>query len=235
MRLVIPVIVAALVPALAAPPAGAQRLDDMSGIKVAAGFRAAVFATGLAEPRGLLFVPSGDLYVAEQDSNTVAKISPAAAVTRVAKGFNGVHDLALGADGNIYAAEMHADRVAVITPAGKVSTHIRVRSPVDLDFSPGGELLVCELYAGRVVAYKGRAFSRVVASGLSWPHGIVFHSSGAIFINENTGNRIVKVAPDGTVQPFAQVDRPVGLVLAKSGNLYVAQPQVGKVSRVAPD
>src|SRR5689334_22486102 len=121
------VIASALALALPAPCTGA---DDLSGIKVAPGYRATVYASGLAEPRGLLFLPAGDLYVAEQDSDTVAKISAAGAVARVAKGFKGVHDLALGADGNIYAAEMHGDRVSVITPAGKVSAHIKVRSPV---------------------------------------------------------------------------------------------------------
>ena len=161
--------------AMSAPAQPSSRVADTSGIKVSPGYSVTVYAAGLAEPRGLLFTPAGDLYVAEQGSGDVSKISP------------------------------------------------------------NGELLVCELYSGRVVAYKGQAFSRVVASGLNWPHGLAFHPSGAIFVNENQGNRIVRVDPDGTVRPFAQVPRPVGLVLAKSGNLFVAQPQVGRISRVAPD
>lgn len=195
-----------------------------------------VFATGLAEPRGLRFAPSGDLYVAEQKSGEIARINPAGSVTRIARGLAGPHDLALDADGNLYVAEMHANRVAMISRAGSVSTYIpNINAPVDLDFGPRGELFVCELYNGRVTAFKGRKFERVVASGLRWPHGLAFDPAGAIFINENTGNRIVKVAPTGAVQPFAQIDRPVGLALGKSGDLYVAQPQVGKVSRVTSD
>jgi len=233
MRHLIALILAAT--AACAPSQPSSRATDTSGIKVSPGYSVTVYAAGLAEPRGLLFTPAGDLYVAEQGSGDVSKISPSGNVTRVARGFKGPHDLALGPGGVIYLAEMHADRIAAITAAGAVSTYIETSSPVDLDFSPSGELLVSELYSGRVVAYKGQAFSRVVASGLNWPHGLAFHPSGAIFVNENQGNRIVRVNPDGTVRPFAQVPRPVGLVLATSGNLYVAQPQVGTISRVAPD
>ena len=110
-----------------------------------------------------------------------------------------------------------------------------VEFPVDLDFSPQGELLVCELYRGRVVAFKGQQRVRVVASGLSWPHGLAFGKQGEIFINENTGNRIDRIAPGAALQRFVDVERPVGLAFGPSGDLYVAQPQVGKVSRIKPD
>ena len=206
------------------------------GTKVSPGLHASVYAAGLAEPRGLVFLPSGDLLVAEEKSGSVSKINRDGKVSRIAKNLKRPHDLALGSDGRIYVAEMDADRIAVLSSDGSVSTYIAdVRTPVDLDFNGQGELLVCELFAGRVAAFKNQKRARVIASGLSWPHGLAFHSSGAVFINENTGNRIVEARPDGHVRPFALVERPVGLTLAKSGNLYVAQPQVGKVSRVNPE
>ena len=43
-----------------------------------------VFATGLAGPRGLLFAPSGDLFVAEQSGGAVARITPDGRVSRIA-------------------------------------------------------------------------------------------------------------------------------------------------------
>ncbi len=54
-----------------------------------------VFASGLDGPRGLLFGRSGELYVAEQNGDTVAKIGPNGDVLRIAKGFSSPHDLAI--------------------------------------------------------------------------------------------------------------------------------------------
>ena len=39
----------------------------------------------------------------------------------------------------------------------------------------------------------------------------------------------------GRLQPIAAVEHPVGIAIGKSGDLYVAQPQAGKVSRVKMD
>jgi len=195
-----------------------------------------VFASGLDGPRGLLFGHSGELYVAEQNGDTVAKIGPNGVVQRIAKGFSSPHDLAIDREGNLYVADSGHDRIARISPTGQVTTYIdKVPTPVDLDFNPQGELLVCELYKGEVVSFKAGKVARVVASGLSWPHGLAFGKSGETYINENTGNRIDRVDSGGKLQRFADVERPVGLAFGRSGDLYVAQPQVGKVSRVKPD
>ncbi len=84
--------------------------------------------------------------------------------------------------------------------------------PVDLDFNPEGELLVCELGRGRVVAFQSPETFRVFASGLQGPHGLAFGRSGVTFINDWSGNRIVKVGPEGRVEAVAEVEVPVGLV-----------------------
>lgn len=40
---------------------------------------------------------------------------------------------------------------------------------------------------------------------------------------------------DGRVEPVAEVEDPVGLALGKSGDLYAAQPRLGKVLRIKQD
>lgn len=119
-----------------------------------------VFANDLAGPRGLVFGPSGELYVAEQSGGSVARIGGDGRVVRIAKGFSHPHDLAIDAQGNLYLADSGANRIARISPSGEVTTYIdKVQFPVDLDFNPQGELLICELYRGRVVALRVRKWS----------------------------------------------------------------------------
>lgn len=194
-----------------------------------------VFATGLAEPRGLLFAPSGDLYVAEQKSGTIAKISADGHVTRIAFGLSSPHDLAIDAKGNIYVADTAANRVAMVSPTGTVTTYIaNLDGPVDLDFNPQGELLVCELQSGKVRAFQSPDTFRVVVT-LDGPHGLAFDKSGATFINDWKGGKVVKVTALGKVELVAKIKNPVGLAFGRSGDLYVAQPQAHMVSRIKPN
>lgn len=126
-----------------------------------------VLVTGLAGPRGLLFSPGGDLYVVEQASGDIARVTRDGQVSRIAKGLSDPHDLAMDSRGNLYVAETGQNRVVRISPAGAVTTYIAgLSTPVDLDFNPQGELLVCELWRGRVLAYTSPGM-RDVASGNS--------------------------------------------------------------------
>jgi sugar lactone lactonase YvrE len=126
--------------------------------------------------------------------------------------------------------------VARVSPEGSVTTYISgLNVPVDLAFHPNGELFVCELYAGMVTAYESAKKVKVVASSLDKPHGLAFDSTGFTYINEWSGNRILKMDRKGRLQQIASVEDPVGIAIGKSGDLYVAQPQAGKVSRVKMD
>lgn len=192
-----------------------------------------VFASQLAEPRGLLIAPDGSMYVAEQRSGAVARIDVDGRITRIAQGLRSPHDLALDAAGNIYVAETGMNRVAKITRSGAVTTFIDgLDSPVDLDFSPDGELWVCEL-SGKVRAFSMQGRSRVVAE-LKGPHGLAFDGRGTTYINDWRGNRVAKLEA-GRVRPFVDVEGPVGIAIGPSGDLYVAQPQAHQVLRIRPD
>ncbi len=88
---------------------------DKSGLNDASGASYTVVATGLAGPRGLLFAPSGDLYVVEQASGDITKIAPDGQRTRITKDLSNPHDLAMDAEGNLYVAETGASRILGLT------------------------------------------------------------------------------------------------------------------------
>lgn len=205
-----------------------------SPTQVAPGIEYSVVARGLHKPRGLFFAPSGSLYVVEQVRGNVLKIGEDGHLTEVAKGLSDPHDLTMDTHGNLYIAETGAKRVARISPRGTVTTYISgLRGPVDLDFNPRGELFVCELGAGRVTAFKSAKEARVFVNLTA--HGLAFDKSGVTFVNDWGRDRIVKVDVDGQVKPIAKVEVPIGLAIGKSGDLYVAQRQAGKVLRVKLD
>jgi sugar lactone lactonase YvrE len=216
--------------------AWAPRCEAGPEIRPVSGMGYTVFATGLAGPRGLLFSRSGDLFAAEQSGGNVVRITPDGRVSGIAKGFSDPHDIAFDASGYLYVADTGANRVAMVSPDGSVTEYIPgLNVPVDLAFHPNGELFVCELYAGTVTAYKSGKKVKVVASGLDKPHGLAFDNTGVTYINEWSGNRILKMDQKGRLQPLAAVEDPVGVAIGKSGDLYVAQPQAGKVSKVKMD
>lgn len=195
-----------------------------------------VYAAGMAGPRGLLFGPGGLLHAVEQSAGTVVRILPGGRVERIARGLSAPHDLAIDASGTLYVAETGAGRIARISPDGKAQTYIDdVEEPVDLAFHPGGELFVCELGAGRVSAYRSPREKRVVVSGMGGPHGLAFAGARVAYVNDWSRNSVVAVDANGRVRTVAEVEDPVGIAIGRSGDLYVAQPQVGTVARVKID
>ena len=76
-----------------------------------------------------------------------------------------------------------------------------------------------------------RNITRPVTVGL-----VVF--SLAVFVPSDAQERASRAgnpAQTASYTVVADVERPVGLAFGPSGDLYVAQPQAGKVTRVKPD
>jgi glucose/arabinose dehydrogenase len=85
--------------------------ERMRQLRLPAGFRIAVFADGLENPRGMRVAPNGDVYVAEREAGRVRLLRDTngdgrADVSRVVveglgEDLEGVHDLAIR-DGRLY-------------------------------------------------------------------------------------------------------------------------------------
>jgi sugar lactone lactonase YvrE len=75
------------------------------------------------------------------------------------------------------------------------------------------------------------------ASGFTSPQGLVFDSSGNLYV-ANLSNTVSKVPPTGgtgsTYFTGGSNQKFVGLALDSSGNLYLADSQTGQVVKVAP-
>lgn len=113
-----------------------------------------VIATGFSAPSGLTFDRSGNLYVANYETNSVDRISADGTRSQFSSGAHLKGPIGLVADetGNIYVANYESNTVARITPAG-ISTIIGTgfKRPYYLALDKEGNLFVSQQQDNSIV------------------------------------------------------------------------------------
>jgi uncharacterized repeat protein (TIGR01451 family) len=175
-------------------------------------------------------VDSGsNVYVADTYNYTVRKITPAGVVTTLAglAGYDGSTDgtgsaarfgylngIAADSAGNVYVTDLSYSTIRKITPAGVVTT---------LAGTPG-------IY--------GSADGTGSAAQFDYPRGIAIDSTKNLYVSDQYNQTIRKITPTGVVTTLGGVTgrngiadgtgraarffTPVGIAVASSGTLYVA-------------
>ena len=200
-----------------------------------------VDATGTAarfyQPTGVALDALGNVYVADAENNRIRKIAPTGAVSTLAgNGTSGLTNgigtaaqffspraVAVDASGNVYVADGANHVIRKITPAGDVST-----------------------LAGSG-AY-GFADGDGTAAQFYFPKGIAVDASGNVYVADDINHRIRKITPTGTVSTLAgstlgstdgdrtaaKFNRPMGIAVDASGNLYVADAANHRIRKITP-
>jgi sugar lactone lactonase YvrE len=184
----------------------------------------------LRQPIGVAVDSGGNIYVADEGNNIVARVSPDGVLTIIAgngiAGFsgdggpatsaslNGPEGLALDAAGNLYIADSHNNRIR------KVS---------------GG--MITTVASNGFATYSGDGVSATSAP-LSFPSGVAVDAAGNLYIADTANNRIRRVSGgtittvagnglpefegEGGPATSAALDFPSGIALDAAGNLYIA-------------
>ncbi|GAA3973378.1 NHL repeat-containing protein [Mucilaginibacter dorajii] len=212
---------------------GADLSAKVGTVSTFAGSAAAGFddATGAAatfySPQGITIDASGNFYIADALNSAIRKMTSAAAVTTITgNGTIGYVDgsladarfyapqaLVTDATGNIYVADFSNNMIRKITPGGVVST----------------------LAGSGTAGYDDGTGAN---ASFNNPRGLVFGADGNLYVADRGNNLIRKVTTAGVVTTFAgnraaaQVDnltgtsasfnKPSGIAVDASGNLYVA-------------
>lgn len=204
-----------------------------TGIPGYNGDRRLAVTAHLNSPRGLALDAQGNLYIAEEDSHRVRKVTPDGMIATVAgtgtAGYNGdgrqattamlytPRGLAVDGKGNLYIADLNNYRVRKVGTDGMIAT---VAGNGQWDFYGDG--------------------GPATAAALRWPFGVALDSAGNLYISDSYNFRIRKVsASDGTITTVAgtdhagysgdggpatqaALDRPDDISIDAQGNLYIS-------------
>jgi serine/threonine-protein kinase len=193
-------------------------------------------SASFAYPASVAVDASGNVYVADQWSHLIRKISPSGTVTTLAgSGGSGYADgdgasasfaypsgVAVDASGNVYVADSGNNRIRKITSAGVVTT-----------------------FAGAGV--RGSADGNGASARFNYPTGVAVDASGNVYVAEVGNHRIRKITSGGMVTTLAGsgdpgfADRngrmasfynPLGVTVDGSGNVYVADSGNHKIRKI---
>jgi NHL repeat-containing protein len=177
----------------------------------------------LQEPTFLLWDGAGNLFISDRDNNRVRRIDPDGIITTVAGngagGFLGddgpaatssLDDpagLAIDGRGNLYIADSNNNRIRRVDPKGRITT-----------------------IAGTGVSSSTGDGGLATAATLADPEGLAIAPDGTLYVGEAAGNRIRKIAPDGTISTLAGTGA-IGYTgdggPAASATLAVSESEVG--------
>ena len=179
------------------------------------------------QPTSIEVEPSGKLLVVENNPGRVLRVDPASGrVTVLARSLVGPYSIVRAPSGAVF--------VSVGKTIRRVGGGVVERSGTGI-----GPLAVARdgtLYyatdAGVFRVGRGRLGSRV---RIRSPHGLAIMHGGAVLVSDTGGNRIVRIARDGTASTFAAISSPRGIDVASDGTVYVVDPIARRVAHLAVD
>lgn len=135
--------------------------------------------------------------------------------------------------------------------ANGAALEARFRNPTGIAIDPDGVVYIADTGSNkirRLASGSVSTFAGGVSASLNAPTGIAMDAAGNIFVSDTYNHKIKKVSPDGTVSLFAgsgeadwtdgigsaaSFNRPTGLAVDASGNVFVADTYNHKIRKIS--
>ena len=147
--------------------------------------------------------------------------------------------LAIDGEGNLYGSHYMGSIVWKITPDGVRSKFMSgLDTPNGLAFDSNGDLHIVDNQGGAIYKVAPDSIVTELVSNIFSPSGIIkMPNSDTMIVSCWEGNRLVKVAPDGSFETFIEGNGlvgPVGLAYDENDNLYIGNYTNRWIYRIDP-
>ncbi len=203
----------------------------------------------LAQPTGMAFDASGNLFVAsnQRPNFSITKFATDGSHSTFADAtlLNAPHGLAFDPEGNLFVANSAGNTIVKFTPEG-VGTIFAdfddgLDTPIAIAFDAAGNLYVTNADGGgpptdgRVLKFTPDGVGSVFnGRGFDSAYGLAFDKDGNLYVSNFDSSVIEKFAADGTdLGVFASngCNHPLGIMFDRNGSLYVANQGNATIER----
>ena len=166
-----------------------------------------VLVTGLAGPEGIVVLSNGTMIIAEQRTNRILALAPAAKSLTVLRALPGIPGTAPCKDG-VDGIALDATTNTLIVPD-----------------SPTGNVYRLSLDGKKLT---------LITSGIVRPVGAVVDAQGTIYVADECGGAVVRITPDGRSTRIGGFGQPDDVAFDHHGNLLLIdlQPSIHALIRV---
>jgi len=215
----------------------AQIVTTVAGTGATGSINGNAITSTFYNPTGVCTDSIGNIFIADNYSNKIRKITPAGIVSTFAGGSQGSNDgtgaaakffrpddLCMSPSGDIFVTDCYNHKIRKITPGGIVTT-----------FAGSGN--------------QGASDGMGTSASFRYPQGICIDLTGNIYVADFGNNKIRKITPSGVVSTYAgsgnqgsldgvgsnaSFDHPIRLCIDISGNIYVADSYSNKIRKITP-
>jgi gliding motility-associated-like protein len=223
-------------------------IDVMAGSGISGSTDGPANTATFTQPDGIITDAAGTIYIADQLSHKIRKISNGVVSTLAGSGnaafangtgtaasFNNPRGLTIDASGNIYVADQGNNLIRKITPAGMVTTigGNNFNSPTGIGIDAAGTLYVADAGSNSIKKITTAGVVTTFATGFNFPRDIKIDGTGYSYVTDQNSKTIKRVTPSGVVTTvLTGLIDPIGLSLDGLGNLYVADGAGSKVVKI---